>query len=353
MRRKLNPDSDYVSFEGETSDFTTGDFGPVSITNTRNGWNALGNPYTSSINIEAFLSTNSNALYDEPFNVAYLWDPTVSDYIGLETGNIAPGQGFLVKSTTGGGNVSFSTDMQEHSSAVLKSGEIPCPAIHLWAKTEDLQNKTTVKFKQGMTDGLDRNYDIGKLKGNPDIAIYTRMPGSFDFDLQDQVLPEIGFETKIIPVGFDFVPGGEVTFFVETRLIPENVQIILEDTESGTYINLNEEEAGYTTHVVSENFGTGRFNLIVGKQTQTGIGAIRENPVNVYTRNKTIYIDGPVNTDTQMELYSIDGKCWYKSKARNQNITKIDGSDFPAGVYILRLNQSGKVQSAKFVLTEN
>jgi len=353
MRRKLDPDIDYVEFTGETSDFTTGDFGPVAITNTRNGWNALGNPYISSINVETFLSTNSSALYDEPFNVAYLWDPTVSDYVGVGTGHIASGQGFLVKSQTGGGNVSFSTAMQEHSSAVLKSGEIPCPTIHLWAKTKKLQNKTTLKFSPNMTDGLDPNYDIGKLKGNPDIAIYTRMSGSFDYDLQDQVLPEIGTETKTIPVGLDFIPGGELTFSIETIKIPENVQITLEDKETGTNTLLSATDAAYTAYVAAENSGIGRFNLIISKQIQTGIEIATEKPFNVYTKGKIVYVNGPASTDTQIELFSIDGRCWYKSFAQNQNINQIDGSGFPSGVYILRLNQLGKIQSTKFVLTEN
>jgi hypothetical protein len=353
MLRKINPDKDCVLFTGKTSDIISGELGPITITNTRDGWNALGNPYTSSINIETFLSANSDALYEEPFNVAYLWDPAVSDYTGVGSGNIATGQGFLVKSKTDGGSVSFSTDMQEHNSVILKSGEIPCPSIHLWATSEELQNRTTLKFKQGMTDGLDPNYDVGKLKGNPDIAIYTRMPGNFDFDLQDQVLPEIGFETKTIPVGFDFVPGGEVTFFVETRLIPENVQIILEDTETGSYVMLHEDETKYVTNVVADNYGTGRFNLIIKKQVQTGVEIAYANPLNVYTKNKIIYVNGPVLDDTQIELYSIDGRCRYKSRVKNQNMNKIDGSVFPTGVYILRLSHSGKVQSAKFVLTEN
>jgi hypothetical protein len=340
-------------FEGTTSEMTAGNFGAVSITYNRNGWNALGNPYTSAINIETFLSANSSSLYEEPYNVAYLWDPTIGDYVGVNTGDISIGQGFMVKSKPGGGNVNFTSSMQEHNSVVLKSGEIPCPTINLWATTEKLQNKTTIKFNQNMTDGLDSQHDIGKFKGNPDIALYTKMPNSQAYDLQDQALPEIGFETKTIPVGLDLISGGEVSFFIETRSIPENIQIILEDTETGSYTPLNEKDTKYTTEVTAENYGTGRFNLLVKKQTQTGIQMVGENQFNVHTNNKIIYVNGPANGDTQMELYSIDGRCWYKSNAKYQNLNKIDGSGFPAGVYVLRMNHLGSVESSKLVLTEN
>ena len=350
MRRVLNPSGNVIAFTGSMSNLNTGNVG-LTISYGLNGWNAVGNPFVSPINIESFLSTNSNSIYESPYNVAYLWDPTIGDFVGVATGHVALGQGFLVKSASGGGNISFTTSMQVQSSPIFKSSEIPFSTIHLYATSEDSRNKTTVKFRTGMTEGLDNKYDIGKHKGNPDLALYTRMPNSSAYDLQDQALPLIGSETVRIPVGLDFNPGGEITFSIETESFPEDLEVFLEDTETNTYTKLNLKDAIYKTEVVAESHGTGRFNLLVRKQAVTGIDLKEENQFRVYANDKIIFISGPANADTGFELYNVEGKCWYKGKAQNQNLNQIDGTAFPTGIYFLKINKLGAVQSTKLILT--
>jgi len=352
MRRTLNPVNPEITFTSSMSNLNIGNV-DLAITYGLNGWNALGNPFVSPINIESFLNTNSGAIYEAPYNVAYLWDPTLSDFTGVATGHIALGQGFLIKSKTGGSTINFTTSMQVQSAPTFKSSQLPCKTIHLFAAAENSMNKTTVKFRTDMTEGLDNMHDIGKYKGNPEIALYTRMPNSSAYDLQDQGLPEIGSNAVIIPIGLDFESGGDITFFAKTESFPEDLEIFLQDVETGIYTPLNLKIASYEARVAAESRGTGRFNLIVRRQLKTGIETDNENQYKVHTRNKIIFINGPVKTDTDFELFNIEGRCYYRGKAQNQNLNQIDGSAFPAGVYLLKINESGSTHSTKFVLNED
>ena len=45
-----------------------------------------------------------------------------------------------------------------------------------------------------MTKGLDPSYDVGKMKGNPDIALYTKLIEDNGIDFTIQALPFAGLE---------------------------------------------------------------------------------------------------------------------------------------------------------------
>lgn len=354
MRRVLNPTNNYITFSG--SSIQTGNLTGVGIPYNGNGWNALGNPFLSAIDIGTFLSNNSGQIYSAPYNKAYLWDPTTSDYSGTTSGNVALGQGFMVKSKGGGGSISFTTAMQTTGGATFKSAEIPLPSLQLIAASNKLLNRTKVLFSPEADNGLD-NLDIGKFSGNPDISLYTKMPDDASFDLQDQALaiPEENVESIRIPVGFDFAPGGDVTFTLTTEGFPDDVaDIYLEDVSKGTLTLLNGEDLSYTTDVAAGTKGTGRFFLVAKKSGTTDAKVFTaQDEFRIYTRDKEIVINGPADANTRFELYSIEGRQWYSNRAVSGNVNRINGAAFPAGMYLLRISKTGAVQTEKVVLPGN
>lgn len=351
MRRILSPTNDFITFSG--SSIQTTDLTGVAITADANGWNALGNPFLSAIDIGTFLTVNAAQLFATPYNVAYLWDPTTSDYSGTGIGTVALGQGFLVKSKGGGGSVQFTTAMQSTGTATFKSGEIPLPTVLLTAASGNLLNKTKLIFSEEATLGLDK-LEIGKFKGNPDIALYTRMPNDAAYDLQDQAIPAYGEESYRIPVGLDLPGGGEVTFTASKMAFTEWAEIYIEDTSNDKLTLLNGDDMSYTADVAEGTNGTGRFYLVINKSATVDAQMSELNEdFSVYTRNREIVINGPADADTRFQLYSLEGRCWYTNKAVNTNVNYIDGSAFPAGVYVLKISKTGAVQTEKLLLSGN
>ncbi|MCF6332668.1 MAG: T9SS type A sorting domain-containing protein [Draconibacterium sp.] len=376
IRRKTTLNT--ITFSGTINYGTIPSTGTITVSDAGYGWNCLGNPYTSSIWASSFLSTHSEQL-NPTYAGIYLWDGSATtpdykvitndmnlnfpdgdgNYLEKITQGIAPGQGFIVRAKSGGGQIDFSPSMQFHAStsdpAPFKSAEISTPAIRLTVSGDEMVNTAIVSFEYGMTNGLDPSYDVGKLKGNPDLALYTKLVdgSSSDVDFAIQALPDISAEKVRIPVGLDFPVGGEITFSLEMSSgFPADVNVYLEDTQIQELKKLNLDNAKYTTTVDAETKGTGRFNLVFGKNSTTGIcKPVAENNFTVFTRDKNIFINGPATNNTRFAVYSVNGKMWFNTLATQLNQNRIDGSCLPAGVYLLKIENTGQTEKpVKFVI---
>jgi len=240
------------------------------------GSNLVGNPFSSSIAInnnaqttDNFLSQNSNVL-DPSYTAVYFWEETNDwsggdDYttknnaIGEDVVYAAPGQAFMVISKTGGGVLEFNTSIRKHGAAPFyknsNNGDNPSVTLMV-VDAENRKNSTSISFLPNMTLGLDPSYDAGKLKGNPNIALYTRLVEDNGVDFAIQALPDNDIESIIIPVGIDVIEQTVCEFSIKPEVM-EGYQVYLHDTQENTVTNLKENS--YST-LVSES-GTGRFYL--------------------------------------------------------------------------------------------
>lgn len=312
------------------------------------GWNAIGNPFTSTIKAKGangFLIKNLSAL-DESFAGIYVWDQSINsgngDYVviaeagfnfpapggeaELSQNNLAVGQGFIVKAKENG-TVTFDSLMQAHSDTIaipFKSGEISWPAIRLSVTANENINKTVIAFNNGMTKGIDPMYDVGKLKGNPGFALYTQLLENNNIDFAVQALPLKDFELYRIPVGLGFSNGGEVTFSVEMVNLPVGMQFFLEDTKTKTFTPLNNMDSKYTTIVKSGNKGFGRFYLLTSDALVTNTSEIEKQEFDVFVNNRMIYVNGQTERNTLLSVYGIDGRLYYQKIADANNQNTID-----------------------------
>ncbi len=340
------------------------------------GWNLVGNPYTSALitrQTNGFLadSVNQLALADTHEGI-YMWDQSLGDYrvvsgvnIGLlDTTNtikqdeIAVGQGFFVKSASVAAEVQFTPSMQIHmNNALFKSAERPVSALQLRVSTDVLKNTTTIAFVEGKGSGLDPGYDVGKFKGNPDIALYSQLlDGNNDVDFAIQTLANTSYESLSIPIGLDLKGGGNATFTLEsTAGFPESAVVYLEDTELGNKTILNPEGAAYTV-ALPDLKGYGRFNLLItaytGNEATTRVYDMNKTGYKVYLNNNTIVVRGDANQSTRFEIYGIDGRMWYQNMAEASNISRISTESLPNGIYLLRIEGKGKSETHKFVIVD-
>jgi len=138
----------------------------VNLSRNNNGWNLIGNPYTSSIGASLSAGTldyclsdaNCNEL-DDSYAALYLWDEQSAysgnrnDYRVINNaGNgsliqnyIQAGQGFFVKAKSGGGSFHFTPSMRVHkTSTPIKSDFNLWSSIVLKATTEQISQTTYI-----------------------------------------------------------------------------------------------------------------------------------------------------------------------------------------------------------------
>lgn len=335
----------------------------VPIVDDGQGWNLIGNPYTSAIdlnnNANNFLAQNTAQL-DPSYVAVYVWEETetTSQYkiSNLTDSNVpdtlAIAQGFFVKSKAGGGTIQFNRLMQFHSPFVkLKSGTQQA-GLKLIATNNNGSSSTDVMFLQNGTPGLDPGFDAGALKLDRNFAMYTRLVEDNGVDFAIQSLPRNGFEKYVVPVGLDFKEGGQVAFTAQLLSLPSSINVVLEDRLNNIFTPLNSDDSRYTATVAANASSTGRFYLHVSYST-TGIeDELNTNPINAYMMRNEIIIDGKVSSNAIATLYDLQGRLVLSRNLEQGLRNRIMSQGLKTGVYLLQIVDNGQRVSFKLPVVE-
>jgi hypothetical protein len=332
------------------------------------GWNCIGNVYTSSLDINndmqnSFLAINSES-FDENYGAIYLWNGSLQCYNIIGNANysfttdnvinqhyIAPGQGFMVKAANSSAAVNYHSSMQLHQSnsesPLLKSAKKSWPAIQLTISNEAKKYSTVVAFNNQMTNGVDRTYDAGLLRGSSDLYIYSHLPDNDSVDFAVQCLPE-NFDNLNIPIGIDCINGGEVSFTAEYVEIPNDITFELFDSIQNAVIPINSGFV-YNADVEANNFGTGRFYLRTKSSNTTTYNHYGDKyNVSVFVLDKLIHINGnPVGCIAQ--LFNVNGCKISTYRLINSNEV-LNAEALSSGVYVLRIYANTRVLTFKIVI---
>jgi len=103
--------------------------------------------------------------------------------------------------------------MQAHATVnFYKNTKESWPSVELIVENNELFNSVSIGFNENMTPGLDPSYDVAKLKGNPDIALYTKLVVDNGVDFAIQALPPISNEEVEVKIGIDVSEAGYYNF---------------------------------------------------------------------------------------------------------------------------------------------
>jgi len=367
----------------------------IAVTgSSTNGWNAVGNPFTSAIGIsenalstDKFLVENSGAL-DPNYNAIYIWYQTDGKSTGNGTGSYTPGdqyyrtinnsgytgkayggpisanyvqagQGFLINALNNGtikfkkNNVDGSAGMQFHSDTLtLKRAQSSWPGITLLATNSGQTRSTIVAFHENMTTGLDPSYDAGLLSVS-DFNLHTHLvSGGNETNFSIQCLPDNMYDSLAVPVGLDMPQPGLVTFKAAGIILPEGIYPVLEDRLLGLNTPLKTETDSLIVDIAEATWGIGRFYLhFGGTSVHTGTNHISLMPQFTarYTGQK-ITISGIPEQGSRAWLYDMNGRKLspgYLLISANEN--EIPAAGLSSGMYLLKIE--GKTYRQTFKIT--
>jgi hypothetical protein len=351
--------NDAVSFQGTLN----ADVANIAITRGGNGWNCIGNPFPCSIGVmedatstDNFLDYNAAQL-DPSYAVLYLWDEPATrvagvNYYGvisnagysgprplIDQAYLQPGQGFIVKSKTGGGTVSFTRTMRlhENTGSYFKSARAPWPGLDIVVSSATKTASTSLTFENRMTPGLDVTYDAGLYGGDANFRIYSRLAVDNGINFMLQCLPETNFENLRIPLGFDCKDGGTVTFSNEFVSLPPGLEIYLEDSLMGMYTSFDVPNAIYTATVNPNASGIGRFYLNLNNTIVTSAPKTDFSDLNIYAYQKQIIVKGPIARSTRLNLYDLAGRIVKSYNLKPGNLNVLPVNNLHSGVYVVKL----------------
>ncbi len=364
--RAASSSGDFVTFRAEPESPAVDV--PVSITDggdaTYGLWNLIGNPFPSYLDFGAFWTENSGVLNGGGgvYQAIYGYDADDSDgsnytiWNGFNTTDkITPGQGFFVR-TISGGTVTFKPGMRTVGSSddfiAGRSSTNGFVLSELFLSNGSSTYNTKIYFAEDKTKGLDPGYDAADFTGATN-GIYTDLVEDNEgVKFAIQALPYNDFNDVVVPLGVNSDAGIQLTIGLDatTGTIPSNINVYLEDNVANTWTLLNSSDYVFTPSA-SIN-GTGRFYVHYSSTTLT-IKDDLLNGLNIYTEqsSKTVVVKGKLTNDTTAVIYDVQGRKVLQQELDSAHTTNtINVNALTTGIYIVQLENNSQVRTQKVIL---
>ncbi|WP_157578125.1 T9SS type A sorting domain-containing protein [Tenacibaculum ovolyticum] len=332
MAVKLKSSSSTIVFKGRV-------LNGIAVTKPITGitdFTLIGNPNLAYLDSNLFLNHMINSFTLEEQTV-WLWNG--SEYITknlTEPIKIAPTQGFFVRAKA---DISVYPAMLSHQTTDTFLRQTPTTSFELSVGNASTKKSTKVFFINNKTTGFDNGYDSSMFGGvKNEFAIYTELvSGSKGQKLAIQTLPNANYKNTVIPIGLIAKAKEKITFTVNSKNLPTDVNIYLEDRKNKTFINLSKNE--HTISLKEKSNGIGQF-YIHTEAKKLNIDTILNDFTNVsiYKSNaKKITISGLQGKAT-IKVHSILGKEIENKQINSTGVSEISFPNLSTGIYIIKLN---------------
>ena len=305
--------------------------GSVGVTVTNGTYNAIGNPYPSTLDADTFITDNNIA------EALYFWRKTNNaatssyatytlaggvsnssgDPLGLTpNGIIQVGQGFIAKSTSTSFDFTNSMRIEDNSDQFFRLA--PEDKNRLWlnlTSTSGYFGQMLVAYMDTATLGIDAAID-GRYF-NDFATSLTSLIDNEEFTIQGRPLP---FDVNdVVTLGFKSSEAGTFTISInqlEGLFEADNQNIYLKDNLTNTVHDL--KTRGYTFASEVGVFNT-RFELVYENLLALTQPAFSKNSVVVYNKNEDIVVNSGGVLMSKIQIYDIEGRLLLERSSINSN----------------------------------
>ena len=313
----------------------------LSLTSGYDGWNLVGNPFTSAI------KWNDGSVWTVPANfasTAKIWNEAGAAYIDVAPSGFIPAlNGFMVQVLSGSpASITIPATARVHNSASwYKSTENPSILLVANDPSGQTAQESIIRFDNAATAGFDPASDSRFLAGYA--PMFYSMAGNEK--LSTNTLPESGGNVQI---PFTFIKNDGVNFTIEAKNITDiNGPVFLKDLKTNTTQDLTVKPVYSFTS--STNDDPNRFLLTF---SHVGIGENSSaQPISVYTTSNNVYVSNKTgSTAGNVYVYNMMGQL-----IMQQNLT----SDLTAisvkagtGYYLVKVVTSNHAYSGKVFINQ-
>jgi hypothetical protein len=354
----------------------------VTVLNTDDNMNLIGNPYPSAIRAIDFLNANPQlegavriwthgslpaTTNPDPFYNSYVYNYAPTDYIiynssGVSTGPmiyngfIPSGQGFFVVKQDGPAATSQVVFNNKMRSATYDNSQFfrmqqpeaddSLRPVRIWLDlipASGAPYRTLVAYVEGATNEQDRLFDAALTHGG--FALFS-VQYQNRLSIQGRALP---FEsTDQVPLGYRTLGSGNYTLAIaHLEGLPEGVQVYVLDTQTGIEHLLN--ASPYTFYATAGEF---HDRLVLKYQQQTlSLPGITETPDAVVAMSAPgqIAVKSISTPIKAVEVYDITGRRLLQSTLLNVQEAQLPLSNLRQGLLVRVTLTDGRVYHQKLI----
>jgi len=346
---------------------------PLAWTNEDHGYNLIGNPYPSNLDLDEFWTVNENFVHSTAYfwtNNQYTKNQEGSNYSGnnyatinrtggtpatyeydtdgpspTPTTFVKPGQGFIIQSKQPG-KLAFNNDMRKAEISPFFNNKSGNDKDRFWltlTSPSEVVNTILVGYINGATNDFEKDFDAPLLVEGSD-AFYSLL-SSQKLAIQGRQNPFI--EEDVVPLGTKHYQNGTYTIALKN---PEGIfaneqKIYLHDKLNDSYTNLSESSYQFDAEAGStEN----RFEIVYQPSDATLATDLssKEN-LWVYRNGENFVVKSTVNIN-EIEVYDVSGRLQQKIKGNTKEIV-ISGSALVSGMYVLKIKRGNDLSSEKII----
>ena len=333
--------------------------GQVTVTTVADKYNALGNPYPSTMSANSFLSGNATA------GTLYFWRKTngaggsaYATYTAslggaagasgtTPNGTIQVGQGFIVKASST--SVSFNNTMRETaptSTQFLKTKKV-ADKSRLWldlSNANGRMNQVLIGYLDGATTGFDAGID-GKYFNDSKIAL-TSIVDAEEYVIQGRPTFDAA---DVVALGFKTDVAGDYTIALNSfdGVFESGQDVYLVDAVAGKEIDL---KAGSYSFTATAGVDNARFRLKYQKTLKVDAPAFNDNSVKVYKNNGAIVVNSTSKAIKTIAVYDVQGRLLAQQKNVNATTATITNIKAVRQVLIVKISADDNSVVSKKVL---
>ena len=347
------------------------------------GYNALGNPYPSPINIKDFYEANAAALGDD--TSLYFWRKrngagystyaslTLMGYIAngqvIETEEgveinygdasngqfsdpeqsdnwvINSGQGFIVQASSN--TIVFNNSMRRGTNNGQIFSQPQSSGSRLWLNLKGVSNEfhqAMIAYTPAATTGLDFGFD-GKAFTDGDIALWS-LAGDNKLGIQARPLFDAA---DVVALGYKAATAGTYSIEVDHTdgVFAAGQQIYLKDNVTGLLHNFSQGGYSFTTEAGSIE---GRFEVIYAMHLSTVLPVFDSNSIIAYKNDNGINISTGNMDMKSVLVYDIRGRLLYSSNSIDAPEVTVSGLSQQGQVLIIKVTAAdGRIAVKKIV----
>lgn len=335
--------------------------GNVNLTVASGTFNAIGNPYPSTVSANLLMTANNlselyfwrkanggSSSYATYTLAGSVGTPnTGSDPLNLTpNGIIQVGQGFLTQpsSTT----IAFTNAMRVANNANQIFRTQSDEKSRIWlnlTNTNGLFSQTMIAYMPEATQGIDAAID-GRYINDSQTAL-TSIIDNKEFAIQGRGLPFV--TNDVIAIGFKTAEAGAFTIGIDhfDGLFSSDQMIYLKDNLTHTIHNLSEGDYNF----VSES---GIFNTRFEVVFENNLLAVNQpvisesNNVVIYKQNESQIINAGNAVINSVQVYDITGRLIFEKKGIDSNETRFTMNN-KNQVYIVNINTNKGMVTKKII----